>query len=201
MTAIGKRLGGSKQRRVDRAADREIGTRRPAADTRDDHHRTLGCGESGPGGADQPHMAKEFEGEAVLPVGIAQGEEIATFGGAGIGDDDVDPAELGDRRLDQPGGSARLAQIDGVGERMTTGADNPGHPRPELVAAARGERHEAAGARELGGDLGADAAARAGDHGDLSGQGRLHIVILSAQSIGFRQEDIALAFESGAGDA
>src|SRR6185437_4468288 len=86
MAAIGKRLGGGEQRRIDRAADGEIGARRPAANAGDDHRRTLRRRKRGPGGTNEAHMAEEFEGEAVLPVGIAQGEEIAALGGAGIGD-------------------------------------------------------------------------------------------------------------------
>jgi len=66
VAAIGERLRGGEERRVDRAADGEIGGRRLAADAGDDDDRSLGLGEAGPGGADEPHVPEELEREAVL---------------------------------------------------------------------------------------------------------------------------------------
>ena len=45
-----------------------------------------------PGGARKPHMGEELERIAVRPVGVGEGEEIAALGGAGIVDQDVEPA-------------------------------------------------------------------------------------------------------------
>jgi len=97
---VGERFGGRKQRCIDRAADGKVAACRPAADASDDHHRTAALCELRPGGADQPHMTKELEGEAILPVRIAQREEVAAFRRACIGNDDVDTTEFGDRGRD-----------------------------------------------------------------------------------------------------
>ena len=57
-------------------------------------------------------MGEEFERIAVLPVGIGQGEEIAALGGAGIVDEDVEPAEARASLLRSVPRRAFAAQIE-----------------------------------------------------------------------------------------
>jgi hypothetical protein len=139
-------------------------------------------------------MAEEFERETVLPISIAQGDEIAPLGRAGIGDDDVDPAKLRDRGLDEGRGSSRLAQIRHMSKRAHAGSGDLGDARPQLVAAARSERDGATGAGKLARDLGPDTAAGAGDQCHLVRQSHLHLVIPPAQTIGSRYWGLALTF-------
>ncbi len=50
--------------------------------------------EQRPGGAGKPHMAEEFQRIAVFPIGVGEFEEIAALGGAGIVDQNIEPAEF-----------------------------------------------------------------------------------------------------------
>ncbi len=69
-----------------------------------------------PCGARRADIAVEFQCEAVLPVVLGEGEEVGALGGAGIVDQDIEPAERRDRRIDRGlagGGFAQIAGDDG----------------------------------------------------------------------------------------
>jgi hypothetical protein len=57
-------------------------------------------------------MGEEFERKAVRPFGVGQLEEVAALGGAGVVDQDVEPAELAAHRLDQRLFGAFLAEVE-----------------------------------------------------------------------------------------
>jgi hypothetical protein len=54
-------------------------------------------------------MGEELERKPVLPVGVAEREEVAALGRAGIVDQDVQSAERFPRHVDQRRGRAGIA--------------------------------------------------------------------------------------------
>src|ERR1019366_10468368 len=67
----------------------------------------------GPARAREPHMGEELERKSILPVGVAEREEVAALGRAGIVDQDVQSAEFAAGGLDQRFGRISLAQVEG----------------------------------------------------------------------------------------
>ena len=57
-------------------------------------------------------MGEELERIAFLPVGVGQREEIAAPGGAGVVEQDIEPAELALKRRDQRLRPVRRTQIE-----------------------------------------------------------------------------------------
>ncbi len=57
-------------------------------------------------------MGEEFERIAFLPIGVGQREEVAASGGAGVVEQDVEPAELALERFDQFLRPVRRAQVE-----------------------------------------------------------------------------------------
>ena len=55
---------------------------------------------SGQAARDEPHMGEEFQRIAFGPVGVGEREEVAALGGAGIVDQDVEPAVGALRRVE-----------------------------------------------------------------------------------------------------
>ena len=113
-------------------------------------------------------MGEEFQRVAVFPVGVSQLEKIATFGGAGIVDQNVEAAELALRLLDQLSRRVGFAQIgDGDGDAVAVLADRRGHLFERFLVAA-GQHHVAALGGERQRHTTADAAARSGHQRDLA---------------------------------
>ena len=99
--AVGKAFGEAGHRRIDRTADGEFRGGLARAGAADRNQRTVSRLQKRPGGAGQTHMGEEFQRIAVFPVGVGKLEEVAALGGAGIVDQNVEPAELALGLLDE----------------------------------------------------------------------------------------------------
>src|SRR6185437_2732497 len=111
----------------------------------------------------------------------AEGEEIAAPGGAGIVDEDVEPAMRLPRRRDERRRGVGAPEIERHDRRR---AAEPAHRRRRLGErglVAAGEHEAAPLGREPFGDAAADAAARAGDERNFPAQLQIHLA-LAAQS-------------------
>ncbi len=98
-------------------------------------------------------------------------------GGAGVVDQDIDPAQPCDRRLGQLRDLRRVGDIAGDGQGAPAlGAQLLGDPL-DLGAAAGAERHIRAGHGQRQRDRAADAAPGAGDDGAATVEGREDSVI------------------------
>jgi hypothetical protein len=108
--------------------------------------------------------AKEFEGEAVGPILLAQGQEIAALGGAGVVNDQIDPAESFRCRSDKTRGSLWLAQVGGMDQNISSATFNFSGEFFQPLGVARGnrDRHPFLGQAPREGQT--DALARAGNH-------------------------------------
>ena len=89
-----KRLAEGRAGGIDGAADREARMRLASAGARDRDQGTAALLQERPGGAGEPHMGEELERKSVLPIGIAEREEVAALGRARIVDQDVQAAEF-----------------------------------------------------------------------------------------------------------
>ncbi len=116
--------------------------------------------EAGDDAACQLDRAGEVGREQVFDLPVAEVLGSAEDAGAGVGDDDVDGAELGERRVDHvgQGGDVRDVQLPGpqpLAERV-----------PEVVQlfrVAEGRRDAVAAGEELLGQFAADAARGSSD--------------------------------------
>ncbi len=72
------------------------------------------CLEQRPRRAAEPHLGEELQFEARGPVGVGEREEIAAAVGAGIVDQDIEPAEAVFGEAREPGRLALAAQIGGM---------------------------------------------------------------------------------------
>ena len=119
-------------------------------------------------------MGEEFQRVAVFPIGVGEIEEIAALGGAGIVDENVEPAELALDLFDQFCRRVRAAQIDcrdgGAAALLADG----GCDLVERLFVAAGQHHVAALGRQRQRDAAADAAARSGHQRDLAFQAQVH---------------------------
>ena len=148
-----------------------------AAGAADRNQRTVPFFQKRPGGARQPHMGEEFQRIAVFPIGVGKVEEIAALGGAGIVDQNIEPAELAPGLVDQLFRRGLLAQIQHRDARSASGfADRLGDFIKRRRVAA-GQHHVAAFGRERQRDAAADAAARSGHQRDLTLQSQFHFLL------------------------
>ena len=127
LAEVGQRLHEGELRADHRRADHVVGDRGAAADAADGDDRAAAGLEQRPRRAAEPDLGEELQREARLPVGVGQLEEIAAPGGAGVVDQDVEPAEAllrrgsraaparprrADRRHEfRPGGRAREPRL------------------------------------------------------------------------------------------
>jgi hypothetical protein len=163
--AVGEGLGEEHEGGVDGAAEGELGARGAATDAGDVDDGAAGLDEVGPGGAAESGGAVEFQFEAVVPVLIGEGEEVAAPGSAGVVDDEVDAAEGGEGGFDEARGAAGAARSAGKA-RARAPVDLisvTSSSRAGAVRAARATLHAFAtkGLR----DSAAEASAGAGDKG------------------------------------
>jgi hypothetical protein len=93
-------------------------------------------------------------------------------GDAGVGEDDVQPAEALDGGADDVVHGRRVGDVRGDGEHLPGRQERGG--AVEAGAAEVGEDDVRAAAGERRGDGGADAAGAAGDQRGLAGQGECH---------------------------
>jgi hypothetical protein len=112
LAAIGEAFREGGDRRIDRAADREIGSRFTAAGAADRDQRTAPLLQQRPGGAGEPHMGEEFQRVTVFPIGVGEGEKIAALDGARVVDENVECAEIALDLLNEFSGRVLLAQVD-----------------------------------------------------------------------------------------
>ena len=124
--------------------------------------------EQRPGGAGEPHMGEEFQRVAVFPIGVGEIEEIAALGGAGIVDENVEPAELALDLLDQFCRRVLAAQIDDGDAGAAALLADGGRDLFERLFVAAGQHHVAAFGRQRQRDATTDAAARSGHQRDLA---------------------------------
>ena len=89
---LGQRFGEAGDRRIDRAADHEVGPRRLGGPADDVDDAALAVLEQRPERPRQPNVGIELEREAVLPHRIVELEEIPALGRTRIVDQDVEPA-------------------------------------------------------------------------------------------------------------
>jgi hypothetical protein len=101
LAQVCKAFGEGSDRSIDRAANGEILFRLASAATGNGKKRTAPLLQQRPGSAGEAYMCKKFQCIAFRPVGIAQRKEIAPLGGAGIIDQNIEPAEGASRFLDQ----------------------------------------------------------------------------------------------------
>ena len=113
-------------------------------------------------------MGEEFQRVAVFPVGVGEIEEIAALGGAGVIDEDIEPAELALDLLDQFCRRVVAAQIDSRDTGATALLADGGRDLAERLLVAAGQHHVAALGRQRQRDAAADAAARSGHQRDLA---------------------------------
>ena len=131
------------------------------------------------GVAGAAHIAHEFELQRGLPIRLRQAFEDAAGGGAGVVDQDVEPAEMRDRAVDERLGVLRLGQIGGDRQGFLAGALlDRGRGVVEPLLVARADRHLAALARQGLGDRPADADAAPRDRRDLAVQLKIHLRLL-----------------------
>ncbi len=122
--------------------------------------------------------AKNFSAKPSCPFGVGQLEEVAALGGAGVVDQDVEPAEFAARRLDQRLFRAFLAQVEHRdGGLAALGLDRR-RDRLERRLVPPGDQEVAAFVGQRQGDALPDAAARPRDEGDLATQPQFHIPAL-----------------------
>jgi len=115
--SISERLRKRQEGAVDRAADREITAWRSSAGTDYVHDGSAGIREMRPARATETYRGLELECESIAPIIIRQRQEIATLRCPCAVDDDVEAPERVDRPLYRTGCSARLAQVEGNGDR------------------------------------------------------------------------------------
>ena len=119
-------------------------------------------------------MGEEFQRIPVGPVGVGQRKEIAAPGGAGVVDQDIEPAELALRRLDQRPCRGVLAQIDHADRGLAAPLADRSRYRVERGGVPSGDQEVASFVRKRQGDAAADAAARTRHQGGFSPQPELH---------------------------
>ena len=119
-------------------------------------------------------MGEEFQRVAVFPVGVGEIEEIAALGGAGIVDENVEPAELALDLFDQFCRRVLAAQVDHRDGGAAALLADGGCDLVERLLVAAGQHHVAAFGRQRQRDAAADAAARSGHQRDLALQSQLH---------------------------
>ena len=115
-------------------------------------------------------MREEFQIEAVAPVLLGLREKAAAPGAAGIVDQDIETAEVARQRLDQPGRLGVRGQIGGVDRRLAAKRADLLRHGFQRLGVARREHDVAAGRRQFERNAAADAAACAGDQGNLAGK-------------------------------
>jgi len=119
-------------------------------------------------------MGEEFQRVAVFPVGVAQAQKIAALGGAGVVDENIEPAELAFNLRDQFFRSVLLAQIDDC-DRGTAAVFADRSCSVVERGAIAADQHDIAtfcGERER--DAAPDAAARSGHERDFALQSEIH---------------------------
>ena len=130
--------------------------------------------EQRPRRAAEPHLGEEFQVEARIPIGVGEREEIAAPVGAGVVDQDVEPAEALFREARKPRRLALAAQIGGVDFGPAAQRANARPQASERALFPRRSAGRPAGRGKLQRDALADAAARAGHQRDLALQFGVH---------------------------
>ena len=179
--ALGQHLGEVQQRRIDRAADRELGIAGAATDADDVDDGARRADQMRPGGSGATDRAEELQREAILPVCFAELQEVTATGGAGVVDQQVDGAEPLDRKIDQPLWCLGITQIGRKDHRLAVAGG--GDLLQRLRRTGRQyQLHSFSG--ELFGNGAPDATAGAGDDGHLAGEMQLHVGLAESVSGG-----------------
>ena len=166
--AVGHILGEVLEGAVHRAADGEIGrgrARRRADDV--DDVPGAAFAQPRPGGAGHRDGAVEFQGEAIEKILVRQREEVASLRRPGAIDEEIETAEAGGRRLDEPRRMADIAQIRRERERRSGTASLRqllGEPVEQILRAGD-EGDGIAPLPEKGRDRASDPFARSGHDG------------------------------------
>jgi hypothetical protein len=121
-----------------------------------------------PGGAGEPHGAKELEREAVGEIFVGQIEELAALGGAGVVDQDVDLSESLDSEVGDPPAGVGQAQIQCNGVRGSPGATNLGCGGIEQRLVTGAQNHARPCGCQAHRDAASDAPAGAGHDRNLT---------------------------------
>ena len=121
------------------------------------------------GGPHQGVAGRDVEAEGLLQEARRGVEQRPRHGAAHVVDDDVEPAELAERRLGQRGDEVEVGQVAGHHDGPTAGGLHLLGDGTQLVLGAGGQHDVGSrlGQRDRGG--GADAAPAGGDDGDLVG--------------------------------
>jgi len=126
-----------------------------------------------PGRSAQAYRAEELQREAVLPVVVAEAEEIAARRGAGVVHQRIEAAEACDRTLDDLLRGIRFAQVQRAGHGVRRQRCRECLQR---IAGTRHEHQAIAIVRQLLRDRATDTAAGAGDNGDARGHRHGHAI-------------------------
>jgi hypothetical protein len=113
-------------------------------------------------------MGEELEPKSVLPIGIAERQEVAALGRPGIVDQNIQPAKFTPSCLDQLPGRGRLAQIERHDGGLAALVASRCGDVVEGTCIPAGHHDIAALFRKCQRDAPADAAARAGDESNFS---------------------------------
>src|SRR6478752_2622619 len=109
------------------------------------------------------------EAERLVEEAVAGLHELPRERAADVVDHGVEPAELVVRRLRQAADGVEVAEVGGDHQAAAPGRADLLRDHLELLGGACGNEHVGAGLGERDGGGGAEAAARAGDDGDLVG--------------------------------
>ena len=127
----------------------------------------LGAHHGARGGAHQHEGRGEVDGDDVVPLIVLHHHEQVVLGEAGVVDEDVEPAELGDRLVDQLGHLRLVAEVAGADVHARA---ELGGQLLELVDLAPGDGDRRPLLVQRAGDAAADAAGCAGDQRRLVGE-------------------------------
>ena len=155
-TCLAGRVG-----RVERAVDERV-------DRRDDEDVAAPLDHRRQCGADRAPLAEQVDVDGPLEfAGIDGQDRLRGRGDAGVGDHDVDAAEPGDRGV---GGALQRVQVAHVGLERGRALAELGGQLLQWFQPPADQSYPRAARVGLAGDLGADAAGRAGDEHDTTVQ-------------------------------
>src|SRR5581483_11533010 len=168
------------ERGVDGSADHEAGRgpERAGADHVDDHAAAARLHDRDDL-ARHPHVAEKLQRPVLHPGFVAELEEFARTGAAGVVDQDIDAAELAaaalDHRLDRVG----PGQVSRGGDDASAGVGG-GHRFLQRLLAARAHQHAGALGQQRKRDGASDAFAAAGYDRDFVLEPEIHFALLIA---------------------